>query len=69
MHRLILSLPLLALAACGSNSAPGPGGVTANETAALEDAAEMIENQRLPETAVKSPEEVANSSQAAPPAK
>ena len=45
---------LLALTACGSSD-PGPGGVTANEAAALDDAAEMVEAKRLDETALRAP--------------
>jgi hypothetical protein len=43
---------LIALTGCGS-SEPGPGGVTANEAAALDDAAEMVEGQRLADDALK----------------
>ena len=42
-------VPALALAGCGSPDAgSGPGGVTASEAEALDDAAEMIEQRRLP---------------------
>lgn len=55
---------LLALTGCGS-SEPGPGGVTANEAAALNDAAEMVESQRLGDAAMN-PQNVPESP---PPAK
>lgn len=43
-------LPLALLAACGSSDSPG--GVTAAENKALDDAAEMVEAQQLPASAV-----------------
>ena len=54
---------LLTLAACGSE--PGPGGVTAGEAKALDEAAEMLEAQRLPESALK-PAQQSPGSQSAP---
>ena len=46
----------LALAACGSDRGEtGPGGVTAGEAKALDDAAEMVEKQRLPQEALRPP--------------
>ena len=48
----ILAIPLL-LAACGKpDNAPGPGGVTVGEAKALDEAAEMIEGQRVPQEAI-----------------
>lgn len=48
---------LLLLAACGlSDSEPGPGEVTAGETRALDEAAEMLDEQRLPSPAAPSGE-------------
>jgi hypothetical protein len=48
-----LAPSLLALAACGpSDNEPGPGGVTVSEAKALDEAAEMIEQGRLPEDAI-----------------
>ncbi len=41
----------LALAGCGNDNDPGPGGVTVGEARALDDAAEMLEQQRLPDAA------------------
>lgn len=52
MQRAAALFLILALAACGS-SEQGPGGVTANEAAALDDAAAMVEAQRLPEGAAR----------------
>lgn len=56
MTRLVPALPLgaaLALAACGpSGNAPGPGGVTVDEARALDEAATMIEQRRLPADAI-----------------
>lgn len=50
MRTPIAILPLLLLAACGQNpSDPAPGGVTAGEAKALDDAAAMLD-QRRPET-------------------
>jgi hypothetical protein len=52
----------LALAGCGNDNDPGPGGVTVGEARALDEAAEMLEQQRLPDepdptsTASPSPE-------------
>jgi len=42
-------LPALLLAGCGSSdNDPGPGGVTVGEARALDEAAEMLDEQRLP---------------------
>jgi hypothetical protein len=54
MVRAVLSGILLAgliapLAACGQGeNEPGPGGVTVGEARALDEAAEMLEERRLP---------------------
>lgn len=50
-----LALPLVLLAACGpADNDPGPGGVTVGEARALDEAAEMIEQRRLPPEALPS---------------
>lgn len=55
MNRASLALCLLAaLAACSKpDNAPGPGGVTVGEANALDEAAEMLDAQRLPEAAAQ----------------
>jgi len=55
MRRIILAAALLA-AACGpAETDPGPGGVTVGEAKALDEAAEMLEQRRLPPEALPSP--------------
>jgi hypothetical protein len=44
----------LLLAACGSDNNPGPGGVTVGEARALDDAAEMLDARRPPDSALPS---------------
>lgn len=45
-------LAMLLLAGCGQqDNDPGRGGVTVGEARALDEAAEMLEQQRLPEDA------------------
>ena len=58
----------LALAACTMLSAcsqgdndPGPGGVTVGEAQALDQAAEMLDEQRLPPEALSEPGDLAPS--------
>lgn len=47
--RKLGSIAVLLLAACGdSGAAPGPGGVSVDEAEALDQAAEMLDSQRLP---------------------
>ena len=56
MRTTILLGLVMALTACGKpDNAPGPGGVTVGEARALDEAAEMIEAQRLPPAAVTQP--------------
>ena len=45
-------IPVLLLAACGSGGGNGPAGVTAEESRALDEAAQMIESRRLPPDAL-----------------
>ena len=51
---LLMPLALAAaLAACSKqDNAPGPGGVSMGEARALDEAAEMVEGQRLPAEAM-----------------
>lgn len=42
----------LTLAACGGEAARAPGGVSAGEAKALEEAAEMLDRRRLPPKAL-----------------
>ena len=55
MRRLIAAVSIFGLAACGGESQSGAGGVTAGEAKALDEAAEMIEQQRLPDDALRPP--------------
>lgn len=62
MRRLIPLALVVPLAACGPNETdPGKGGVTVAEERALDEAAEMLEERRLPpeafETAAPAGEE------------
>jgi hypothetical protein len=50
----IALVPLLLACGQGENT-PGPGGVTAGEARALDEAAEMIEQRRLPPAALRPP--------------
>lgn len=66
-------VPLLALAAttmlaaCGDPDAePGPGGVSAGEARALDEAAEMLDQQRLPDEALSEPGSVSPDAAASP---
>lgn len=66
MKKLSVAIALLALAACGkSDNDPGPGGVSIGEARALDEAAEMIEQRRLPSGAVAEPSGVASATTAA----
>lgn len=51
--RILISLSAVALlAACDKpDNAPGPGGVTVGEAKALDEAAEMLEAEPLPDAA------------------
>ena len=57
MRRRVALLALafaVPLAACGpKDSDPGPGGVTVGEARALDEAAAMLDKQRLPQGALK----------------
>lgn len=67
MRRLALA-PLVLLAACGpADTDPGPGGVTVGEAKALDEAAEMLEQRRLPPGALPSPATTSSPAQSAAP--
>lgn len=51
MRALVLLVPIALLAACGDDTRTA-GGVTKAEAEALDEAAEIIEQQRLPAEAV-----------------
>ena len=52
--------PAVFLAACGpGENDPGPGGVTVSEAQALDEAAAMLEEQKLPADALDNPPEPA----------
>lgn len=57
MLRLPLILPLIALSAACSrpDNASGAGGVSAGEARALDDAAQMLDDQKLPAAAIPQP--------------
>lgn len=49
MRILVIAAGAMALASCGpQDNDPGPGGVTIGEARALDEAAEMIEQNRPP---------------------
>lgn len=57
MRAIATLAPVLAvlLSGCGNGDQSGPGGVTTAESKALDEAAEMIEQQRLPQEALRPP--------------
>lgn len=59
---------VLLLAACGpGDNDPGPGGVTVGEARALDEAAAMLDEQRLPAEATAGPTPAAEVTQPAEP--
>lgn len=53
MFQPLLLLPVLLVAACSRpDNASGAGGVSAGEARALDEAAEMLQNQQLPVVAI-----------------
>jgi hypothetical protein len=55
MRTLFLAFAIILLAACGQKDTdPGPGGVSVGEARALDDAASMLDQQRLPPEALAS---------------
>lgn len=71
MDRLahVLAVALLVLvSACGpADTDPGPGGVTVGEAKALDEAAEMLEQRRLPADALPAPASSSSSGPSATP--
>lgn len=60
MIRKLAWIAVLALAACGSGeNDPGPGGVTVGEARALDEAAQMLEERRVPPEALQPVQPVA----------
>jgi hypothetical protein len=56
LRNLLIPMTLLALAGCGkADNDPGPGGVTVGEARALDEAAEMLEQKRMPAAALIEP--------------
>ena len=56
MKRAIIAAALICLSACGpAGNDSGPGGVTVDEAKALDEAAEMLEQRRLPDEALSNP--------------
>ncbi|MBO9517608.1 MAG: hypothetical protein J7493_06035 [Porphyrobacter sp.] len=51
----VCALAVATLTACGSDDDPGPGGVTAGEAKTLDEAAEMLDAQRLPQDTLSTP--------------
>lgn len=69
MKRSILAGLLAGLAACSpAGNDPGPGGVTVDEVKALDEAAEMLEQRRLPDSSLPADGEADTSEGAAAPA-
>ncbi|MCB2060963.1 MAG: hypothetical protein KDE21_10680 [Novosphingobium sp.] len=68
MRRAIALLASAVLASCGpGENDPGPGGVTVGEARALDEAAEMIEQRRLPPEALPTPQSLPSDIATAPP--
>jgi len=55
VSRILAIISLLPLAACDSGPSPVAGGVTPDEARALDEAAEMVDAQRIPDEALKVP--------------
>ena len=65
--RLVAVPVLVLLAGCGqADSDPGPGGVTVGEARALDEAATMLDKQRLPAAAAKAGEKPQSAPSASP---
>lgn len=56
IRRIPVIAALALMAGCGeADTDPGPGGVTVGEARALDQAAEMLDQQRLPDEALAEP--------------
>ncbi len=55
VRKSLALLAMLGLAACGGSGQSGAGAAAAGEAQALDDAAEMLEQQRLPDDALRPP--------------
>lgn len=56
IRRIPVIAALVLVAGCGeADTDPGPGGVTVGEARALDQAAEMLDQQRLPDEALADP--------------
>ena len=63
LQHLAPAVLVVALCSCGQGeNSPGPGGVTSGEARALDEAAEMIEQRRLPDAALRPPVAVPSAS-------
>ncbi len=68
MRPVFILLPALLLTACSkADNEPGPGGVTVGEARALDEAAQMIEDQRLAPAATPSIPPPPDQAKAKPP--
>ncbi len=67
MLRRCIPLAVLALAACGGDAPEAAGGVSAGEAEALEDAADMLDERRLPPEALPPEASLPDESPAATP--
>jgi hypothetical protein len=67
MRYLVAAIAVLGLAACGQRDTDaGPGGVSVGEARALDEAAAMLDRQRLPADAVTGAASTAEPSTASP---
>lgn len=56
MKRALFAAALICLSSCSpAGNDSGPGGVTVDEARALDEAAEMLEQRRLPDEALSNP--------------
>ena len=68
IRRAALLLAVLVCAACSRpDNAAGAGGVSAGEAKALDDAAEMVQSQQLPASAIPAPQNTASAQPAPAP--